>query len=350
MTVESIFYFILAAVCSALVTLGVRALMVHANIVDHPAKSDRKIHHCPIPLGGGLALFLSMAIMMAIAYWGFGHIGSDIPPLHLLGIMAGGFILIVGGLLDDKIDIKGRYQLLIAVLAVFCILLVGIGPDVITNPFGEALSLDRSLLVDWLVLADIMVFIWLMGIMFTTKLLDGLDGLVTGVVAIGALLIFFLSMQSQWFQPEVATLSIIFAGVCAVFLVWNWHPASIFLGQGGSLFTGFILGTLAIISGGKIATTLLVLGIGVIDIIRVIMIRLREGRPVFEGDKSHLHFALIDSGLSQRQAVMLFYAIAILFGSTTLFLQVQEKIVSLVLLAVLMLLIGIFFSKKKNSD
>ena len=132
-----------------------------------------------------------------------------------------------------------------------------------------------------------------------------------------------------------------------LFFDWNWHPAKIFLGEGGSLFMGFMLGGLAIISGGKIATTLLVLGLPLMDMVRVIIERIKKGKPFYEGDSEHLHFRLLQSGFSQKQAVLLFYTIAFLFGVSTLFLQSSQKLIALTFLFVLMMLLGIYFSRKK---
>ena len=161
-------------------------------------------------------------------------------------------------------------------------------------------------------------------------------------------MIFFLSRQPEWYQPEVAILAVIFFGACLGFLVWNWHPAKIFLGEGGSLFTGYVLGVLAIVSGGKIATTLLVVGIPMLDVLRVIIRRVQKRKPIFVGDNEHLHFKLIDSGLSQRQAVLLLYSISFLFGITTFFLQSKQKLIALSFLLVLMLLIGVWFSRREH--
>ena len=187
-----------------------------------------------------------------------------------------------------------------------------------------------------------------MGMMFTTKFLDGLDGLVTGVVAIGALIIFFLSRDPRWLQPEVALVALIFAGACLGFLVWNWHPAKIFLGEGGSLFTGFVLGTLAIISGGKIATTLLVMGLPALDVVRVIARRAQKKTSVFAGDNEHLHFKLLRSGLSQRQAVILLYSLSLIFGLSALVLQTTYKLIAFGILLLVMLLAAAWFARAER--
>lgn len=345
-------YFCSACLLSFFLTPVVRAIMLRFDIVDTP-NSGRKIHKRPIPLGGGLAIFLSFTIMVCIARFILGDLGSEVITRHLIGLLLGSTVLVVGGLLDDRYTFSPRRLIWFPLIATFIMISTGIGPDIITSPFGGSIDLYQFAItlpgIGTLVwLADLIVFFWLMGMMMTTKLLDGLDGLVTGVVAIGAMMIFFLSMQAEWFQPEVSLLALLFAGVLLGFLVWNWYPAKIFLGEGGSTLLGFILGTLAIISGGKIATTLLVMGIPILDIVRVMMMRHRAGQSMFRGDSEHLHFQLIHSGLTQVQAVLLFYAIALLFGLTTLFLQSSEKIMALFLLFVLMLLISLWLQGKKQ--
>ncbi|MBU1895720.1 undecaprenyl/decaprenyl-phosphate alpha-N-acetylglucosaminyl 1-phosphate transferase [Patescibacteria group bacterium] len=348
-------YFTSTFVLSIFLTYLLRKLMRRFEIVDLPREQSRKIHKKKIPLGGGLAIFVSFFVVVAIALFVFDNFGIDVERRHILGLFIGGLILMIGGLLDDKYNFKARQQILFPILATLIIIAFGIGPHEITNPAGGVFRLDRWIIPidgigNWVVLADILVFFWLMGMMFTTKLLDGLDGLVAGLVSIGALMIFFLSTQTQWYQPEVGLLAIIFAGAVLGFLVWNSYPAKIFLGEGGSLFTGFMLGSLAIISGSKIATTLLVVAIPMLDIGRVMILRIKNKKSIFVGDSEHLHFKLLHSGLSQRQAVLFFYTIALLFGVTTLFLQSSEKVIALLFLFVLMLLVGFWFGKHKYGD
>jgi UDP-GlcNAc:undecaprenyl-phosphate GlcNAc-1-phosphate transferase len=348
------FYFLITFLLSLSLTWLVKILMQSLGLVDQPGEIARKIHSQSKPVGGGIAVFVSFFSLTVAAYF-LGSIGETISFNYLLALFFGGAVLMIGGLLDDIYNFSYFYQFIFPLISALIIVLFGIGPEVLTNPFGEVFDLAEISLsvVDlngWIWLSDLIVFVWLTGMMFTTKLLDGLDGLVAGIVAIGALMIFFLSIHTRWYQPEMSVVSIIFAGACLGFLVWNWHPAKIFLGESGSLFCGFLLGSLAILSGGKIATTLLVMGIPVLDIIRVVIMRAKKDKSVFVGDNEHLHFRLIQSGLSQRQAVLLFYAISFSFGITTLFLQSSQKLVTLSFLGVLMLLIGVWFSKKDNNE
>jgi len=345
-------YFFLTFFLSMITTGVVYVVMKKLRVTDNAKSEKRKIHKKKIPLGGGLAIFVSFFVIAGLLLLA-GDIGTVIRPRHMLGLFLGGLILMVGGFLDDKYTMRPWWQFSFPVCAAILVIIFGIGSHTVSNPFGGSIALDQWVfslgsLGNIVLLADVLVFFWLMTMMFTTKFLDGLDGLVTGVVAIGALMIFFLSTSAAWYQPEVATLSIVFAGACLGFLLWNWHPAKIFLGEGGSLFTGFLLGALAIMSGGKVATTLLVVGLPMLDVVRVLVRRIQKKKPVYVGDSEHLHFKLLDSGLSQKQAVLLFYTISLLFGATTLFLQSSEKIVALLFLLVLMLLLGIWFSKKEG--
>ena len=191
--------------------------------------------------------------------------------------------------------------------------------------------------------AELFTVVWLLGMMYTTKLLDGLDGLVSGLGTIGALMVFLLSSATRWYQPDTALLAAVVAGACFGFTLWNWHPAKIFLGEGGSLLIGLFLGVLAIISGGKIATALLIMGIPILDVVWVISRRVlvEHTNPFRTADRKHFHFRLMDAGLSQRQVVLVFYLCALLFGSLTLVLQSRQKVVALAGLLVVMIGLGL---------
>jgi UDP-GlcNAc:undecaprenyl-phosphate GlcNAc-1-phosphate transferase len=176
---------------------------------------------------------------------------------------------------------------------------------------------------------------WLLGMTYTTKLLDGLDGLATGVTTVGAVMIALLALSSAFFQPDVALLSMMFAAALFGFWLWNMYPAKIFLGEGGSTFLGYALGVLAIISGSKLATTLLVVGLPVLDVLVVIGRRWYQGKPIMKGDRSHLHHALLDAGLSPRLTVLVYMSVASLFGVTTLIFASWQKVIALGILTMI---------------
>lgn len=323
----------------------IRRVALKYKVVDEPTEA-RKIHKKPMPLLGGLAIFLSF--FGVLAYYIFFTdkvLGGEIFAKNLVGVFLGGALLMVGGFLDDKYKLAPKWQIIWPAAAVIVVIVSGVGIDKITNPFGGLLHLDswQKILFWWhgvpykiTFLADVFTFVWLMGMMYTTKFLDGLDGLVSGVTTIGAVIIFFVSLMAEVAQPGTAMLSIIFAGACAGFLVWNFNPAKIFLGEGGSLFTGFILGALSIIAGGKIATTLLIMGLPILDAAIVIIRRIvKNRRGLFSADQKHLHFRLLNAGLSHRQAVLSLYFVTLAFGTSTLFLKSGGKLFALVVLGTL---------------
>lgn len=338
------------------ITRFVKSIAIRFDILDYPTE-PRKIHQKPTPLLGGLAPFFGFFIILGILVFATPYIlDTTLKLKYLIGLFAGGLILIFGGILDDKYNLKPSWQIIFPIFAALTVIASGIGIREITNPFGEVIDLvwwekvlfwRQGIGYRLTLPADLFTFVWLLGITYTTKFLDGLDGLVSGLTAIGALMIFFLTTMTKWFQPEVGMISIVAAGAFLGFLVWNWHPAKIFLGTGGSTFAGFILGVLAIISGGKIATALLVFGIPILDAGWVILRRVFwEKKPPTRADRKHLHFRLLDAGFSHRKAVLFLYSIALIFGLTTLFLQSKEKLIALSALFVMMIVLGVFLVRR----
>jgi len=343
--------FVIATAVSVIFTVLVKIFALKFNVVDTPGL-DRKIHKTTTPLLGGGAIF--MAFFLVLFFMRDVLVAGELNELHWLGFFVASFILILGGFLDDKFNLAAKYQIISPFLAVIIILAFGVSIEKISNPFGEGLIyLDYWKLADFFILSALLIFTWLMGMMYTTKLLDGLDGLVTGVTMIGGFIIFLFTITEKYSQPDIAVASLILSAVCFGFLIFNWHPASIFLGEGGSLFLGFALGVLAIISGGKIAVALLVMGIPIMDLAWTIVRRLKKKQNPFKiSDREHLHFRLLDTGIGQRKTVLLYYITALGFGLSALFLQSKGKMAALGFLFILMFLMIYIFKKidsKKHS-
>ena len=329
---------LLAFIVAAVVTPYVRRLAWRLDIVDRP-DSQRKTHGRPVALMGGLAIFLAItaAVVGAVAVGWLP--GDHIKGKFLAGIIAAALILTVGGVLDDAYDLRPSRQIVFPLLAALAIVASGIGIKFITNPFGGQFFLDRyAVTVLWLggipyklsIIADLFTVCWLMGMTYTTKFLDGLDGLVSGVTVIGALVIAAVSVMKDVSQPDTAMLALVVAAAFLGFLLFNASPASIFLGEGGSTMAGFLLGTLAIISGGKIATTLLVIGLPLFDAAFVIVRRMvKDRKSPTAADRSHLHFRLLDLGFTPRQVVLFYYFVAALFGTSTLILKGWENVAAI---------------------
>lgn len=323
----------------------VRFFAVRGGVVDRPILA-RKVHRKNIPLLGGVAVFAAYFLVLgALAFW-YPHLFEKIPAHTLIALFLAGLVLMVGGYLDDRFSLKASRQIFFPIVATSIAMIGGVLMQKVTNPFGEVFVLTS-------VLALPLTFLWLMGMMYTTKFLDGLDGLATGITAIGAIMIFALTRTEKFFQPDVGALAAILAGVCLGFLLFNFHPAKIFLGEGGSVLLGFLLGVLAIISGSKIATTLLVMGIPILDVLWVLARRWWQGVPVTQGDDQHLHYRFLKKGFSHRATVLCMYSLSALFGVLTLFLQSSQKLIALLILLFVMIVLVAYLlwdsSGKKKS-
>ncbi|MBP9686247.1 MAG: undecaprenyl/decaprenyl-phosphate alpha-N-acetylglucosaminyl 1-phosphate transferase [Candidatus Doudnabacteria bacterium] len=326
----------------------VRRLAFAIDCVDHP-KGGRHIHTKETAFLGGLAVIVSMASVIALyVVWGNFNI-SVVPHRFMHGIAAGVLLLVVGGYLDDRYTLSAKFSFIFPALSAAVVVGsgVGIGIDTLTNPFGGVVSLSGMF---WgIPLSAVFVWCWIMGMTYTTKLLDGLDGLAAGVSLIGGLVMFALSLTERIDQPVTATLAIVFVGALAGYLVYAFHPASIFLGEIGSTFLGFFLAILAVLTGAKIATAVLVMGIPILDVAWAVLRRLLRGRSPFSADREHLHFLLLDAGLSQRQVVYIFYILAAVFGFIAVFLQSTGKLIALgILLVVMVGLVGFMASVYKK--
>lgn len=355
------FFFIATFILSIIFTKIVRHFALKYKILDYPETApERKIHQKPIPLLGGLALFFSFFLILFFSLTTGLFKLETIVLKNLIGIFLASTILIIGGILDDRFHLSPHKQIIFSVLAIIIVIISGIGVKYINNPFGQGLiflEIKKIEILKWQGMpyyftwpADLVTFIWLFLMIYALKLLAGLDGLVPGVTSIGALIIFFLCLFTKFYQPEVGILTIILAGASLGFLLFNFHPAKIFPGTAGETFSGFILGTLAIISGSKIATLLLVVGIPILDVIWVFLRRIfKEHRWPFLADKKHLHFRLLDVGFSHQGAVIFLWVLAFVFGSIgILFPVTKTKILALGTLIIVMIGLALLVTKRRR--
>jgi len=345
-----VLYFLLAIILSVILTFLVSKVALHFNIVDKPG-ANRHLHKRTVPLLGGIAIFISFWVISFVLYFFTEFLKEDVTGNQLLFLFLGSLIIIILGLFDDIYKVKALNRLVISVIAVFVVMLGGIDFDGITNPLGGTIGLDfwQISLGNFgsiLVVADLLIFFWLIGMMYTTKVMDGLDGLTTGIVLIGSLLIAAIATTTKFNQPDIKILCLVFAGSLLGFLWFNFYPAKIFLGEGASMFVGLTLGFLAVVSGGKIATALLVMAVPVLDLARVMCRRIHKGKSIMEGDREHLHFKLLDLGFSHKYAVLFLYVIALMFGLTTLIFTSTFKIVALGVLFFGMIIFEIYLNKK----
>lgn len=330
--------FVIAALISGGLTYSVIKVARKFGWADFP--SPRKVHTLPTPRLGGVAIVLSF-LLLAVGYnlistrldFGVNHI--FIFDKRLFGTLLGVLILLVIGIIDDIRGMRPWQKLIGHFLAAFMVVLFGVGISYLRLPGGLHVELSNLVypiylfdhVYHFVVWSDLLTIFWIVLMINTMNFLDGLDGLASGVSVIASVAIFFLSLSLG--QPAVALLAIIFSGSVFGFLPWNFNQAKIFMGDSGSMFLGFMLGVLAVISGGKLATAFLVLGIPLLDVIWVVLRRIFHGKSPFQADKMHLHHRLLAIGFSQRQAVIVLYFVAAAFGVVAVLSGTEAKIQAL---------------------
>lgn len=336
---------------SVVFTPIIRRLALVWAVTDRPGL-DRKVHTKPVPLLGGWAITISLLLSTSIIWaCGFWPAKGGVEYIQLFGMACALVLVMIVGSLDDIQPQRPLVQLSSLLIVLVPVVATNIGIFSFRVFGGNLVTLSQQeqfftfTQMQWHVawLPIILTAAWLVVIMLTTKLLDGLDGLVAGVGAIAGIVLFAVSLLPQLNQPQTAILAILFCGACLGFLVYNWHPASIFLGQGGSLLIGLVLGLLSIISGTKVITLLLVMGLPVLDVLWVTARRIFiEHHSPLIADRHHFHHRLLDAGLTHQQAVTVIWLITLTFGVSGVILQTQQKIVALLSLIVFVLVLGVF--------
>lgn len=305
-----------------------------------PPVRPRDVHGQPTPRIGGLAVVVSFLVIVvalnflypdSLNFTDSRLLGFD---RNLLGLLLAVVILSVVNVVDDYRGVPVPIRLTVEVIASWLVVAFGIKIIVLSNPLGGQITLGA--------LGGLLVLLWLVGLSNVTNWLDGVDGLAAGVGAIALGVIFFLSISPQVAQTENALLAAVAFGAIIGFLPFNIGRTQMFLGDTGSVFIGFLIGVLAIISGGKVATAFLVLAIPFLDAIVVFFSRIIHHQSPFTADRRHLHHRFLAMGLPRWVIVLLFYGVSFLFGLIALNTQtigkVQAALAALVLMTAFVLL------------
>ena len=222
-------------------------------------------------------------------------------------------IIAFSGLYDDKYDLSPKLKFGFQILAAIVLISGGMKIEFFTNPFD---SQDALFILNMLSI-PVTIF-WVCGITNTINLIDGLDGLASGVSMICAISMFFITYQMG--RHEVSLVCALVAGACLGFLPFNFNPAKIFMGDTGALYLGFMLSYISISGFLKQAAILMIfvpvviLGVPVFDTAFAMLRRKLSGKSIVEADKGHLHHRLLKMGLNQRQTVVILYSISAIFG------------------------------------
>lgn len=308
--------------------------------VDRP-DGKRKIHSCPVPRLGGMAIFAGTMISMLV----FGK-GSE----KLTPVMIGGALIYGLGAVDDfrnlSPKVKFGFEMLVAVLMYAMDLRIRF----ITNYFGGGAYRFGT------VLCFFVTVIWIVGITNTINLIDGLDGLAAGIAAIAALCIAYVAyIHGDKYGMTIVCLAMTgVAGSALGFLPYNFYPAKIFMGDGGSLFLGFMMASLSVVGPLKRSTLIaitvpvLVLGIPIFDTFFAILRRLANKQPVMKADKGHLHHRLINSGYDQARAVLMLYGISAIMGMSAVLISRELYKDSLALIGIAAIYLYVFLTDTRG--
>ncbi len=278
------------------------------GIVDRPG--GRRAHQGEIPRIGGLGIY--PAFMLAALLPVILGVARDDPLelTRLVGVLLGMGVVWIVGLVDDRFKLPAWAQLGGMVVAALVAIAFRVFVEVFNNPLT-----DQQIWVDWYLMLPI-TLVWLVVMTDTVNMVDGLDGLATGVTAIAAGVLFVHMLRLGQYSVSLLPLALI--GCCLGFLVFNFFPARIFLG-GGAYVLGYALGALAIVAGAKFASVLLVLWLPIVDIVWQVYSRWRRGQPIALGDRGHLHLRLQDLGWPVGRIVLLYYGITASLGAVALF-------------------------------
>jgi UDP-N-acetylmuramyl pentapeptide phosphotransferase/UDP-N-acetylglucosamine-1-phosphate transferase len=323
--------FVLACAISALATPAIRRLCLRRGWVQEPG--GRRAHSQPTPNVGGITIYLGsmIAIVVSLAFAGIhpSLARSELEYLRIGLVVLGGTLIFLVMWCDDVVELPWLPKFIAQIAAALLV----VGPflwdhqryldqqglptearGVILTAFNFPFEgqVDLYAVSPWL--AILATIFWVGWMSNTINWSDGLDGLAAGVSLIAAVMLALHALRLNPPQYTIAILPLAIAGACAGFLLYNFPPASIFMGDSGAEYLGFMLGVCAIIGGAKLATVLLVLGVPILDVIYLIVSRTLSGRGPTTSGRDHLHLRLRDLGFTQRQIVVFYYGLSASFG------------------------------------
>ncbi len=329
--------FLMAFMLSVILTNGVRMGALMLGWVDRP-DFYRKIHRKAVPRLGGIGIFVAFFTPIVILYFFYHNQVSDrlqYRSFELLGLLIGSTVAMGMGVADDLRRMSARWKLLFQIVAGTIAWITGLSIDIISNPFGPPLVLGVFSL-------PVTVF-WFVGCMNAVNLMDGLDGLAAGICLFVSVTVFLVSLL---FHNVIGMLLMaVLSGAILGFLIFNFYPARIFLGDSGSMLLGFLVGALSLIGSTRKAETaiallipMVALGLPIFDTSLTILRRWYNRFPLASPDRQHVHHVLVSMGYSQRRAVLTLYFTTILLGGAALLITLGRNEVTILVLGSLALI------------
>lgn len=329
--------YLIVGLCAMVVTLVmtpiVRAIARSRNWVAMPG--ERKVHKVPTPNIGGVAMFVGVAVSLALAWRmdRFSHLfqGNS----ELIGVLIAALIVLIVGTRDDIHEVSAPARVLVMVGAAMVLVWFGVTMFYFRIPFAGVIQLSN----DWIPMVTV---VWLLVMVQSINLIDGLDGLAAGIVAIGSTAFFIYSRHLSGLgllsEPNIGPLiAVITIGVCVGFLPYNFNGASIFMGDGGAYLLGLLVAVSTSVVGGRadpttqafsgqtyfflapVAIPLIILGVPVFDVLFAIVRRVSKRQGLATADKGHLHHRLINLGHGPRRAVAILWLWTTLLSAIVLY-------------------------------
>ncbi|WP_332629814.1 glycosyltransferase family 4 protein [Halalkalibacter flavus] len=320
---------IICFIVTVLITPLVKRFAIKIGATDKP--NHRKVHQTLMARLGGLAIYIGFLV---------GFVLLQPNSEFTLPILIGSFVIIVTGFLDDMIELSAKWKLFGQLLAAGIVIYGGVQVQFINLPF------DGQLQLGWFSIP--LTLLWIIGVTNAINLIDGLDGLAAGVSAIVLITISSLAiMQGDLF---VASLGVILLGSTLGFLIHNFNPAKIFMGDTGALFLGYMISVISLL-GFKNVTMfsllipVIILAIPISDTLFAIVRRLVNKQPLSSPDKSHLHHCLLRLGLSHKQTVLVIYAMTAFFGLAAVMLTMSTLWISMIIICVIIIAIQLIVER-----
>lgn len=316
---------IIVAAFTALLFPMIKWISYHVGALDYP--NERKVHKKPMPVMGGLMIYLGFL---------FGYMLFAPQSTQMLAILIASFIVVITGILDVINPLRAREKLVGQVVAALIIVFYG---KILLNDisfFGYYFDFG------WLAYPITLVFI--VAVMNCINLIDGLDGLADGISMIFFITIGVLAFIMHNLGSLEITIAFIMIGACLGFLIFNFNPAKIFMGEIGSMFLGFMIAVVCLLGFKAVTLTslvvpMLILAIPILDTLFAILRRIIHHKPIYEADRQHLHHQLLNKKFSQKTTVLIIYAVSILFSSASVFYALKDRKIGAIIYIILVLLI-----------
>ena len=314
----------------ALLVPFIKKMAFHINAIDHPGK--RKVHKKPIPRLGGIAIFLGFL---------FGYMFFSGPSGIMNSILIGSFIIVLVGVIDDIKPLPSKVKFLGQLAAALIIVFYG---DILISDIGIA---GQDLVFG--IWSYPLTLFFILGCINCMNFIDGLDGLASGISAIYFLTIGIIAVWMQKFGLDFV-LTFIMLGCVLGFLLYNFNPASIFMGDSGSMFLGFIISVVALLGFKNVTLTslivpLIILAIPILDIIFAIIRRALKHEKISVPDKFHIHHQLLERKLSQRTVVLIILLVNILFAAASLIYLFGDPAIGRIVYGILVFIVLFFVLK-----